>query len=1136
MGTATCVATSYLFQVICSVLFTGSCNMILYFESRVVFKFSWKLPSCITKYLIFVLIIANITVLTMSTKSQLSHAQAARFQGHTTNTHEQMGIQWLQAGSEVRVAVPKPRLATTDMTTAANDVDWDVKDLVNRPNLVATVPWSKTALPGTILWQARAPDQLLATDYMKRPFDIFTYWNGDMEVSAKVNGSIKHQGIARLVFVPQGGVIATSVLNLPTVTSLAGVYVDAPGQQQYVLEQPYFARSQYMDTSFVKSKWGQSTHCGTFALVVIAQLDGPGDLQVAISARFPNSSFVAPRPVTLSRQAVEKEVAFERFKARTAPFPAPMELVDLVGGVRVQRGVQGEMGIFDGIGDLLDDIGGIFGGGGGGKGNVYQTTNNVNQAGGNIYQVQDKQSTAAETSQSSATSLDLSAIPELDYPEYPDNGVAVYPQWMQNVAPVHGKGFRSIMLDDNPFNKREADEQLAGTGEDCMGITPLICDPTYFGSITWRDTDTVGTVLWSTDVTPCWHQNQPDVDGLSKISPTRMEYVLSRFAFWTGALKYVLMFASTQSMRGRLGLAFLPGWSNSVPSNLLDKINAYLAVYSLGESDKSWETTVDYMSDTAALRMHREDVKGLNSGHPGTTPDFDLEASMREISTGKLVLVVLVPLTSMETTNKCDIVVLKGAGEDFEASGINNKLSWVPAAPDLSREIQRGIRGEMRRAQTSNRGQQDRLGDSRGRSSNTAKTESKPTIDAVSKLQRLVGASEKMVTLAPVPLPAHGPSGGASETATADSTAAPRDPEADEPSGLGDIAGGSSFEQPVVASILPAAPTLPRLNFTNVHGIEPLRRSIVHQLKRPQKIFDVGFYSVGLHDEAAGVKTDGVANGISLVWPVVVGQFRSATMPTTKTQVMGWLDWYAQMYVGWTGGLRYVLTAHNQNVSIRDPKTFRVEYFQQNIANLQSYSPEEFAQFFGGQAVRTNDSLQPTAYFNCTHPAYVGVVPRTIYGWIETMGFASCRPITTAPSDGYGLPGFYGTLYDGTVVDNSIAYAGPAYDKEQWGGGTMVACTDRSSGIGSALTRPSLTVRQSAADNFRFVGFFRVPDLERYLGSNGVDGKEVLGAGQQFPYRAESIPLPTGPEAGNYAEKKVYSYGADSFFCVGQEP
>lgn len=84
-----------------------------------------------------------------------------------------------------------------------NDSDWDLSKMLSRNNLIATIPWALTDVPGALLATYDVPLDLLTQQINASPFQRFQNWDCNfIRIRAQITASRYHQGRALVVFQP----------------------------------------------------------------------------------------------------------------------------------------------------------------------------------------------------------------------------------------------------------------------------------------------------------------------------------------------------------------------------------------------------------------------------------------------------------------------------------------------------------------------------------------------------------------------------------------------------------------------------------------------------------------------------------------------------------------------------------------------------------------------------------------------------------------------------------------------------------------------------------------------------------------------------------------------------------------------
>jgi len=169
-----------------------------------------------------------------------------------------------------------------------NDVNWDLKKLVQKFTYVKDFVWSTADPVGTIVLSLQAPKDFLVTPAQKEPFDVTRYWKGTLLVKIVIKSSPFYAG---------GLVIGFSPFNKPpTIPALVnmGALIHKLSQEEgleFVI--PFRYPTGFIDASL--------EILGTFAIIVNSALktgpNNPGTISGAVYVSLMDSEFKLPEIV-----------------------------------------------------------------------------------------------------------------------------------------------------------------------------------------------------------------------------------------------------------------------------------------------------------------------------------------------------------------------------------------------------------------------------------------------------------------------------------------------------------------------------------------------------------------------------------------------------------------------------------------------------------------------------------------------------------------------------------------------------------------------------------------------------------------------------------------------------------------------
>lgn len=1087
------------------------------------------------------------------------------FEGHTPDVQGFQGVTYMDEGATVAHATPAPLLDPTPASSSLVDAQWSYMSVLNRPLLVGVAQWTSAQVKGTILWQQDAPSGLIAASptLTQQAIAQFNYMRSNIELTALINATPMNKGMLRLYFVPQGHCLQDNALTVAARTANEGLFMDAANTKQAQLPTPYCARQDFLDTEFKPTTYGLSTDMGRFYLVVEAQLDACEPVEVSLVASFPGAQLAGPRAIPLTNREVTARQADVRYKALSYPFiskferdlvtrsPVALKLFqefqDVLQGVNL-TGQFENAGQMQGIGDFFSDllsfspIKSIFGGGGGG-GNpligIGNTTNTnigsadtkINFAGGNIADMQTRGDTASSAQQRGGDmSAEIPPISELDQPDLTHMGLAVFEQETQQLSNLHGAAVRTQRLDDFVHSRREAHETHTGIGADEMNLDYLASRPTARiegeSNLIWSSDQQSGHILWTDVVTVCPQLNDPDLNTAGTVYPDLLGCLAVPWEFWRATLMYHFLVASNAKQRGRLVLSFVPNWDVVPPAHLAAGINAYSTVLNLTDASKSFKAEVPFFSPISALQVHRHFIHGVNTATP-IHDVYNLTAEMRAISTGRVYLWVYTRLTSGDTATSAgqcapttaEILPLRSA-KDLELNGRSSRRDWYIVGKDAVFENAGTMQvGGQVVPFTGNK----QVAPARGADNPNSWTSLVRAQDQAAKLRNLKQVMEATENLGPTPTsrqidqgitnPPSKPSISqvANENANTESNASAE-------AGFQDAALADGFEDPAMLTVTAEKSDKIPLNFSNVFGVQPHLRSLVHFAKRPGRVFtgclsqSSGHYATDVTDfePTVDIPSETLAIPITVGVPKFVA---SEAHVTSKYAPSSLFDYFSLFYVGFVGNLRYHILG-DYMPALQGDRRHRIEYYPRNFPQMKGRTSAEIEDLVASQGVRMDDTTVPFAYMSRGKHAYTSLTAFVRSSWIENLGFNSDRPLSTRIPSGLHRPIVSGGISGAANVVVASPYTSANYDPDRCSAGVLLIKSD----IGSMLRPPlesgddiktRVTILRSMADNGRFVRLYNT--LGFAFNDKGY-GSRPAGFGLAFPDFGSSVDLPTFKE------------------------
>lgn len=274
-----------------------------------------------------------------------------------------------------------------------------------------------------------------------------------------------------------------------------------------------------------------------------------------------------------------------------------------------------------------------------------------------------------------ATSLGASAV----------SGIASIFGWtkvpvIEDVKPVRNTqfgGLASSEISDNkdkftldPKGELSIDPGILNLnrGVDELQLTYLLQKESYLTSFLWESSDTVGTQLFYTGVTPQLF-DKATVGNYEAIYHTVTGYIARMFSHWRGDMIFRFKIVGTAYHKGRLRLTWEP---RGLQSGSTDYSNvAYTKIVDISEIDdfefrvpylqaKPWQYFVSSIPDSTKLPFVNTTTSTLPSGYAST--EFN----------GTLRMQVLTTLSSPQASPVCSIMVFAYGADNLEYANPHN--------------------------------------------------------------------------------------------------------------------------------------------------------------------------------------------------------------------------------------------------------------------------------------------------------------------------------------------------------------------------------------------------------------------------------------------------------------------------------
>jgi len=243
--------------------------------------------------------------------------------------------------------------------------------------------------------------------------------------------------------------------------------------------------------------------------------------------------------------------------------------------------------------------------------------------------------------------------------------------------PFHGLASSQIgapieRLTLDPKAELSIDPRIAGLdGEDPLSIAKLVQHESFVAAGDWNISDTVDTVLVSSNVTPVQGRLSfvtVSATSIANLVETPMEMVAQHFNSWRGDIKYRIKVVASQYHQGRLLIAWDPMGSDVNSANSTTVQNKVIDI----TQEDEFEFIVPYVQSTAFKNCGKSFTDNTNTR--STAPTYDGTSQ-----NGRLSITVLNPLTAPLTTANARIFVFMSGTETLEFANPNDIQFFYPS-------------------------------------------------------------------------------------------------------------------------------------------------------------------------------------------------------------------------------------------------------------------------------------------------------------------------------------------------------------------------------------------------------------------------------------------------------------------------
>lgn len=522
--------------------------------------------------------------------------------------------------------------------TAVGETQLDFRNMAKIRRVIGTGTWSVGAPQGSVLFSARHPWGLLDGVQWQGPtnFTFAKYHN--MRVTVQVQGGPFYQGCLIAYFVPK---TSDSEIDDTIVGNRASQYL-----LPHSMLMPGRAEAQsldiaWMNTAELLSTRDTSTDLGGVRLEVFVPLataaTNPQTIDFTVFAEADAEFKVVNPDVTPAAMTGFPGPSFNGAQRLTTP----QKIVGRIQGKTVVTAVEG---------------------------GTYSRVTNIDH-------VTNASIDASSTSDKMGT--DVSAAVKAN--DQPNIGIQPHQVTKRGLFLQQGTQVtRANVFSLYPAPPNPAQTSELGIDNSQLGLSYLMQHETVLGSGTWNASDSKGTNLFTTDLTPC-----PQLflaQDQSEQNLTLLSYVAAPFNFWRGTLRYTITVYSSDMMTGRLlmvpriGDLTAPG---DVPGESL--LPQYGEVCNLKAGNKTFTIDVPFQAEVVR--------KKVPAGNPVTKLDF---------TTGRLDILVLNNLVPMSTTAPFADFIVTVSMVDAEVSfyGCNNTSLYPRVFPPVAPTLALGVEEE----------------------------------------------------------------------------------------------------------------------------------------------------------------------------------------------------------------------------------------------------------------------------------------------------------------------------------------------------------------------------------------------------------------------------------------------------------
>lgn len=491
------------------------------------------------------------------------------------------------------------------------DSDWDLNKMLVRENLVGAFAWALTDASGSELPIVPAmtllnvPQDLLQNALVAAPFTRFIYWRCKaVMVRFQLVASRFHQGRLGVYYVPtmvpKGNITLGHQFGPVRYSTVQHGYLDPANGTVLDILIPFVHPKGWIDLVF-GDVLGQ-LHCQVLNKLQAAT-GASTSVEVKVFVSFVENHFRIPRPSGSAFRSLLETFAKEH----------GLRIVD-----EKIESVRHESGTFSNLGSSL---------------------------GGELDKIAESILPAEVVSAAGGICLDKPAVTEFPLPlVHKDQAYMTSSRGIENLE--------RMSLD--PSAQFLTADQFGDTIDE-MEIKHLISKNQYLTTFNWAATDAVGTVKWTTIVSPTHLSN---LNTTTAAEPTILEMIGDVFTYWRGSIVFSFDVVGTAFHEGRLDFCNHPS-TITPPTTYSSAMSQYVNSQTIRNTNNNVVVRVPFLSDTPWKQVwHRELISDAPDPAKLRAGDFVI---------GSFTVRVAVPLKSPNNVaNNVDVNVFVKAGDDFE--------------------------------------------------------------------------------------------------------------------------------------------------------------------------------------------------------------------------------------------------------------------------------------------------------------------------------------------------------------------------------------------------------------------------------------------------------------------------------------